>query len=285
MTGPGEGRLVAALLLVTVATGLLDAVSLLHLGTFTGYMTGTVILVGVHLTDRATRVGPGVIALATYLAGALLGGRLVRRHDLAARRLIGDVLLGVALLIGVAAVLEGVAGASAAFGVVALLGLAMGLQTSATRHAGVPDMALPAATMILHGLAYDSRLAGGGAERTWRRLGVLAALLGGHRAVALAGLGGAGGHGGAERRGRAAAAGREAGCGRGGLGRRGRARSGGKGCGVVLPFPGRMRAGACRCGPAGAGLDPPRFWTEIAAAGRLSPSAGQAAPSAGGHRE
>ena len=177
--GQGEGRLVAALLLVTAATGLLDAVSLLHLGTFTGYMTGTVILLGVHLADRATRVGPGVIALAAYLAGALLGGRLVRRHDRAAPRLIGDVLLGVALLIGAAAVLQGGAGGEAAFGVVAMLGLAMGLQTSATRHAEVPDMALPAATMILHGLAHDSRLAGGGAERTWRRIGVLAALLGG----------------------------------------------------------------------------------------------------------
>lgn len=182
---PGEGRLVAALLLVTAATGLLDAVSLLHLGTFTGYMTGTVILVGVHLADRATRVGPGVIALVAYLAGALLGGRLVRRHDRAAPKLIGDVLLGVAVLIGAAAALQAGARESAAFGVVAMLGLAMGLQTSATRHAGVPDMALPAATMILHGLAHDSRLAGGGAERTWRRIGVLVALLGGAAAGAV----------------------------------------------------------------------------------------------------
>jgi Protein of unknown function (DUF1275) len=48
---------------------------------------------------------------------------------------------------------------------------------SASRHLAVPDMVLPLATLAVHGLAHDSRLAGGREERTPRRLGIVCALL------------------------------------------------------------------------------------------------------------
>ena len=179
----GEKRLVAALLLITASTGMLDAVSLLHLGTFTGYMTGTVILIGIHLTGDGDLAGPGLVALAAFMLGAVGGGRLVRRRH-PPPKLVGEVLIGVALLVGAAAALDGLRPMPGSFGVIAVLGVAMGLQTSATRHAAVADMTMPAATMILHGLAHDSRLAGGKADRAWRRLGVLAGLLAGAAAGA-----------------------------------------------------------------------------------------------------
>src|SRR5262249_49668214 len=59
----------------------------------------------------------------------------------------------------------------------ALIAIAMGSQTSASRHLAVPDMVLPLATLAVHGLAHDSRLAGGREERTPRRLGIVCALL------------------------------------------------------------------------------------------------------------
>ena len=170
---------VIALLLITISTGMLDAISLLHLGTFTGYVTGTVILVGVHLAGGAELAWPGLVALAGFVLGGVGGGRLVRRRR-PPPRLVGEVLLASAALVALAAAVEAVApDLGRHFTVIAVLAFAMGLQTSATRHAGVTDMAMPAATMILHGLAHDSRLAGGLAERVWRRVGVLTGLLAG----------------------------------------------------------------------------------------------------------
>ena len=122
---------------------MLDAVSLLHLGTFTAYATGTVILTGIRLSEGASLAGPGPVALAALLLGAVAGGRLVRRAH-APPKLVGDILLAVASLVAAAAALEGARPGSATLGVIAVLSLAMGLQTSATRHAGVPDMSMPA---------------------------------------------------------------------------------------------------------------------------------------------
>lgn len=175
MTKPEEVHWVLALLVITVAMGMLDAISLIHLGTFTGYMTGTVILIGIGLIQGSRITMASVVALSCYMVGALLGGRLVRRpHPL--MKIVSDVLLGVAALVASTVVLRIEVGV---LPVVSILGLAMGLQTSATRHAGVADMSMPAATMVLHGLAHDSWLAGGGGERAWRRLGTLMALISG----------------------------------------------------------------------------------------------------------
>ena len=179
MSGRGDDpRWVLALLVITVSMGMLDAVSLLHLGTFTGYMTGTIILIGINLSRGAALAAPPLVALAALVAGAFAGGRLVRRRH-PPPKLVGDLLMGAALLVAIAAALEGTALVTSPLGLIAILSFAMGLQTSATRHAGVPDMSLPAATMVLHGLAHDSRLAGGKADRVWRRVGVLAGLLSG----------------------------------------------------------------------------------------------------------
>jgi len=169
---------VGVLLLITVSMGMLDAISLLHFGTFTGYMTGTVILIGIGFARLSEIATSSLVALGAFMLGALAGGRLIRRHQ-PSPKLVSDILTGVALLVGAAALLQSMGGAAGDFPVIAILGLAMGLQTSATRFAAVADMSMPAATMILHGLAHDSRLAGGKAERAWRRLGILVGLVGG----------------------------------------------------------------------------------------------------------
>ena len=172
-----ERSWVGVLLLITVSMGMLDAISLLHFGTFTGYMTGTVILIGIGFARLSAIATSSLVALGAFLLGALVGGRLIRRRQ-PSPKLVADILMGVAVLVGLAALVQGLIG-GASFAVIAILGLAMGLQTSATRFAAVADMSMPAATMILHGLAHDSRLAGGKAERAWRRLGILVGLIGG----------------------------------------------------------------------------------------------------------
>lgn len=182
-----ENRWVSALLVLTVSMGMLDAIGLLHLGTFTGYFTGALILAGANLGQGHSIDTAPFFALIAALAGAVIGGRAVRRVR-PRHRLISDVFFVVAALMGLAALIDFLGHGTFVRTTVAVLGFAMGLQTSASRHAAVADMAIPAATMVLHGLAHDSRLAGGAGERTWRRLGILAGLMFGATAGAVMSL-------------------------------------------------------------------------------------------------
>ncbi|GBQ32429.1 YoaK family protein [Gluconacetobacter azotocaptans] len=173
-----DPRLVIAIIMVTVAMGALDAISLTHLQVFTGYMTATVILIAVHLVSAQSILGPGLLAITSYLVGAALGGRLVRRAH-SRRRTVADLLMGVGALILAAAAVWWIDMVGRYYVTLVIMAVAMGLQTSATRHAQVTDLTLPAATLLLHGLVHDSRLAGGPARGTWRRLAAIFGLFGG----------------------------------------------------------------------------------------------------------
>src|SRR5881296_3662572 len=81
MTQPNESRLAGALLVQTVATGLIDAVSYLALGhVFTANMTGNVVFLGFAAAGApglsVTRSGT---ALAAFFMGAVIGGRMAAR--------------------------------------------------------------------------------------------------------------------------------------------------------------------------------------------------------------
>src|SRR3989441_7814048 len=81
------------LLVLTVTTGLIDAVSVLGLGrVFTANMTGNVVFLGFALARvpgfSAVR---SLAALAAFLAGAVIGGRLGIRLDGSRRRWLATV--------------------------------------------------------------------------------------------------------------------------------------------------------------------------------------------------
>ncbi|MBB2155203.1 DUF1275 domain-containing protein [Gluconacetobacter diazotrophicus] len=175
---PHDPRLVIAVIMVTVAMGALDAVSLAHLKVFTGYMTATLILIAVHLASAESILGPGLLAIGSYLIGAAVGGRLVRRAH-SRRRTVADLLMAVGTLVLAASAVWWAGMPWRHFMTLVILAIAMGLQTSATRHAQVTDLTLPAATMLLHGLVHDSRLAGGPSRGAWRRLAAILGLFGG----------------------------------------------------------------------------------------------------------
>jgi hypothetical protein len=67
---------------------------------------------------------------------------------------------------------------------IAILGAALGLQNSTVRHLGAPDLTTTVLTLTLTGLAADSALAGGSGAKPARRLGSVAAMLGGAAAGA-----------------------------------------------------------------------------------------------------
>jgi uncharacterized membrane protein YoaK (UPF0700 family) len=182
-SGKDQPELMRILLLVTLATGVIDGICLLHLGVFTAYMTGTLILIGLHLGGASPLAIPALIALACFGLGAICGGRLVHRLPTGNRppaHMLAHILTIVAVLILCAAILTAfldIHEQSTRFLAIVLLGLAMGLQIAGSRQAGVLDMTIPAATMILHGLFFDSRLGGGKAERQGRRLAVVTLLI------------------------------------------------------------------------------------------------------------
>lgn len=177
------------LLIVSFSTGVIDAICLMHLKVFTAYMTGTLILIGIHFGESKPLDLPPLIALASFGCGAALGGRLTRHGfgtaaipaAIRIRKLAYALTLVTLLVLGATALaaLIGVTVPAAHYSAVVLLGLAMGIQIAGSRQAAVLDMTIPAATMILHGLFFDSVIAGGKGDRQGRRLSVIVVLIAG----------------------------------------------------------------------------------------------------------
>lgn len=171
-----HGPLVPLLLIATMVTGLIDAISYLSLGhVFVANMTGNVIFLGFAVADaKDFSVAASLVALAAFLAGALAGGRLgsTAGHHRARLLMIATcvkiLLLGAAFIIATAT--PDPDGALVRYALIVLLALAMGLQTATARRLGVPDMTTTVLTMTLTGFAADSTLAGGKNPYPGRRL-------------------------------------------------------------------------------------------------------------------
>ncbi|MER7701898.1 YoaK family protein [Kitasatospora sp. NPDC097605] len=178
-----HGPLPPLMLLLTLATGVVDAVSYLGLGhVFVANMTGNVVFLGFALAGApGLSAVASLVSLAAFLAGALTGGRLAARTAAHRGRLL-TVAAGVQTLLTAAAAgtAAAVDGDRAQYPLIVLLGLAMGLQNASARRLGVPDLTTTVLTLTLTGLAADSPAAGGAGPRPGRRiLSALAMLLGG----------------------------------------------------------------------------------------------------------
>lgn len=193
VTSPLSARAtVAALLALTVVTGLVDAVSYLRLGhVFVANMTGNVVFLGFSLAPGSgLSAVASLIAIAGFVLGAFAGGRVA--HTLAGVRpgWPGFAFIAEAVVLGLTAVLTGTGvlpfTGNGSFATIAVLAAALGVQNSTVRHLGAPDLTTTVLTLTLTGLAADSALAGGPGAKPHRRLGSIAAMLAG--AAAGAGL-------------------------------------------------------------------------------------------------
>ncbi|MFI2642324.1 YoaK family protein [Streptomyces sp. NPDC018610] len=180
-----HGPLPPLMLVLTVVTGLVDAVSYLALGhVFVANMTGNVVFLGFALAGaEGLSAVASVVSLASFLLGALAGGRLGSRYAGHRGRLLRAATAVQVPLMAVAAAAAASAGGDVGTGVryalIVLLGLAMGLQNAVARRLGVPDLTTTVLTLTLTGLAADSAPAGGAGPRPGRRtLSVLAMFLG-----------------------------------------------------------------------------------------------------------
>ncbi|MET8976895.1 YoaK family protein [Streptomyces sp. NPDC004539] len=180
-----HGPLPPLMVALTVVTGLVDAFSYLVLGhVFVANMTGNVVFSGFALAGAAGfSLAASLAALLSFVAGALLGGRIAHR----ARAHRGWVL-HLALLVETTLVVAAYAVAEAAgdpygdvvrYVLIVLLGIGMGVQNAAARALAVPDLTTTVLTLTLTGMASDSRAAGGGGGRTGRRALSALAMFGG----------------------------------------------------------------------------------------------------------
>src|SRR3954471_20253592 len=85
---------VVCLMLLTFSTGLVDAVSVLVLGhVFVANMTGNVIFLGFWLVPHSgIDLLAAVVSFASFVSGAVLGGRLARHLGARVRRWIAVAL-------------------------------------------------------------------------------------------------------------------------------------------------------------------------------------------------
>lgn len=181
--------ILAALLALTVVSGLVDAVSYLGLGhVFTANMTGNVVVLGFAAAGTpGFSVSATLTSLGVFLVGAAAAGRAGRRITGRSRLLI-TAMAAEAVLVGAAALIAFLAGTAPGWRrltVIAVLALAMGMRNAAVRLLGIRDLTTTVLTQTLTGLAADSRFAGGSDPRAGRRIGAVACMLAGALAGAV----------------------------------------------------------------------------------------------------
>ncbi len=186
VTSPvSERSTVAALLLLTLATGMADALSILVLGhVFVANMTGNVIFLGFWLAPRTSiDLTAVVVALPTFVCTTILSGRVFRRFGERTRAWITTVLATEIVLL---LALSALAGAgllryhdNTKLIMIALLAVTFGLQHSSARQFGIQELSTTVLTSTIVSLGLDSRLAGGTGARAKLRFGVVVTMCAG----------------------------------------------------------------------------------------------------------
>jgi uncharacterized membrane protein YoaK (UPF0700 family) len=180
--GP-HGPLPPLLISMTLVTGLVDAFSYLVLGhVFVANMTGNIVLLGFALAGApGFSITASATALASFFAGALIGGRIGWWHSGHRGRLHSWAAAIQALFLAASVILAALSGSPVAAGyrypLIVALGAAMGIQNAAARKIAVPDLTTTVLTLTITGIAADSALGGGPGSKAGSRLIPVATML------------------------------------------------------------------------------------------------------------
>jgi uncharacterized membrane protein YoaK (UPF0700 family) len=178
-----HGPLPPLLTAMTLVTGLVDAFSYLVLGhVFVANMTGNVVFLAFALAGASGfSIPASLVALGSFVLGSFGGGLLGSRLGQHRGRLFSAAAALQTLLLSVSAVLAALSTnpvpAGYSYGLIIVLGIAMGLQNATARKLAVPDLTTTVLTLTIVGIAADSRLVGGSGSRAGRRLISVAAML------------------------------------------------------------------------------------------------------------
>jgi uncharacterized membrane protein YoaK (UPF0700 family) len=180
-----ERLTVVSLLLLTFATGIVDAVSVLVLGhVFVANMTGNVIFLGFWFVPHSgVDLTAAIVAFVSFLAGTVLGGRLARHIDSEVRLWL-TVALGVEVLVLLTLSIlagTGVLNYHDNTKLILIAGLAttFGSQNVTARQFGIQELSTTVLTSTIVGLGFDSRLAGGTGHREKLRYSVVVTMCAG----------------------------------------------------------------------------------------------------------
>lgn len=170
---------ITCLLLLTFATGLVDAVSVLKLGhVFVANMTGNVIFLGFWLVPHSgVDVTAALVAFISFVSGTVVGGRFARHLDDHVRRWLAIALAFEVLMLLTMSVLAG-AGVldyqdNTKLFLIAGLAITFGVQNSTAQQFGIQELSTTVLTTTIVRIGFDSRLAGGTGEREKLRYSVV----------------------------------------------------------------------------------------------------------------
>jgi uncharacterized membrane protein YoaK (UPF0700 family) len=177
-------RLSIGLLVLTMVSGIVDAVSFLGLGhVFAANMTGNVAFLAFAVAGApGISVARSMTSIAAFVSGALLGGYFgrgvtgpFRRRWLLLCATCEASLLVTAAIAAIAIDGDATALVDREYALIVLVALAMGLRNATIQQLAVPGLtATIVLTTTITGLVADFALAGGGNPRMWRRLGSIA---------------------------------------------------------------------------------------------------------------
>ncbi|CAM2979416.1 DUF1275 family protein [Mycobacterium intermedium] len=175
---------IAALLLLTFATGLADSVSVLALGhVFVANMTGNVIFLGFWFVQSAVDMTAAVVAFGSFVAGTIVGGRLTRGLSHRPRRWL-TITLGIEVAVLLTLSILGGTGVlhyhdNTKLFLIGGLAMTFGLQNATARQFGIQELSTTVLTSTIVALGFESRLAGGTGENELLRYGVVATMCAG----------------------------------------------------------------------------------------------------------
>ena len=171
---PEHGPLPGILIILTIVTGVVDAVSYLRLGhVFVANMTGNVVFFGFGLAGATdVNVLASLAAIIAFIVGAFAGGRLGATYGGHRGRLVMIASLIKLACVGAATIVAAVLAIDegSRYALIGLLAFAMGLQNAVARRIAVPDLTTTVLTMTVTGLAADLKIAGGKGPNPSRRL-------------------------------------------------------------------------------------------------------------------
>jgi uncharacterized membrane protein YoaK (UPF0700 family) len=174
--------LVSVLTVLTVVSGLIDAISYLGLGhVFTANMTGNVVIIAFAMAGAP---GFSLLASSASLCGFVTGAVAAGRLELALRQRprhhwVRTALAAEAVLVLAASAVAFSVPSGARYWVIVLTAVAMGMRNGTVRKLAVPDMTTTVLTLTVTGLAFDSSLAGGTNPHVGRRVTAVLAMLAG----------------------------------------------------------------------------------------------------------
>ncbi|OUZ11940.1 DUF1275 family protein [Aeromicrobium sp. PE09-221] len=191
MSAPPRPAHLPLMLALTFSAGVVDAIGFLGLDrVFTANMTGNIVILGMGLAqaDGLPVLGPA-LALAGFLAGATVAGRVQRQNPAGWTVQSSAIFTSVATLLAITATWLLIAPGYDEIGAATItgsLGIAMGLQAATARQLAVKDVTTVVVTSTITGLAADSSLGNRrGAPHARRRIAAVLFMLAGAATGAL----------------------------------------------------------------------------------------------------